>query len=266
MEVLLKNLEKNITATVKEYIQRIVSQYDTTDEDTLWKLWEETEGKKSTKKPAPAKASISSTQSSSGCPYKYNKGKNEGTICGVKSKNGNVYCATHKKYEGQDPKEKKVVPTTKKVATASSSVASCCEVKENSDRVLRKNKDIDMLWHPATEMVFRSAEKRIVIGKANGKKVDKLSASDILTCKKWGFPFENTDGKTVEPEESKAKPTGFKPPTKTAEKSKPATKPESTDSDEEVDEEVDEDVQDEELVTKALGLDDNVDDEDEDEN
>ena len=121
------------------------------------------------------------------CPYVFTKGNSVGKQCGCKTVKGNTYCSKHKKYEGMEPKEKTVVPKSKKLV--SPQVKKSHEVKP-VDIVLRKHKILDQLWHSETGMVFKSANEPYVIGKCVKDKLTDLSVDDINICKSYGFVIE----------------------------------------------------------------------------
>jgi predicted DNA-binding WGR domain protein len=122
-----------------------------------------------------------------GCPYMFIKGAKQDQTCGAKTKAGNVYCSRHKKYEGTDQKERKSSPDPKR-NTVKPKSKSRSPVKERQ-RVLRKNRTFDKLWHPDTGLVFKSAKERSVIGKCVDDKIVNLTEEDIDECRKWGFSF-----------------------------------------------------------------------------
>lgn len=59
--------------------------------------------------------------------------------------------------------------------------------------LLRKNKVINKLCHPDTNMVFDSSENRVVIGKLTDNTIAKLTEEDIATCENMGFQYEIQD-------------------------------------------------------------------------
>ena len=194
MQDLVKSLEKTITKSIELYIQRIADHYDNTDKKTLLSLWNGNEVETENSYVNKTKTSELKTESiTEGCPYKSTKGKNSGKVCGVKPKDGGTYCATHKKYEGKSVPEKKVIPQPKKSNSQTSPPA-----KEVQQRVFRKHKTLDKLYHPETDLVIKSAQDRVVVGKIvkdakSHDKVATLNPEDIELCKQWGFQYESTD-------------------------------------------------------------------------
>ena len=138
------------------------------------------------------KNSKSLSKVSDGCPYIYTKGEKEGQSCGIKPKGSVVYCTRHKKYEGQEPKQKKIVPSAKKSIGGSTPSKVSAPVAKEVNTVLRKNKAIDKLWHSATGMVFKSAKERVVIGKCVDDKLFPLTQEDIDVCMSHSFAYDES--------------------------------------------------------------------------
>ena len=116
----------------------------------------------------------------------------EGESCGIKPKGSVVYCTRHKKYEGQEPKQKKVVPCAKKSIAGNTPSKVLAPVAKEVNTVLRKNKVIDKLWHSATGMVFKSAKDRVVIGKFVDDKILSLTSDDINICMSHSFAYDES--------------------------------------------------------------------------
>ena len=201
MENLMNNIYKNIDEAIIDFINRIVSKHPELSKDELYNLWKntstlviKTNGNNLSKvintdkpdkpdKPDKADKPISKT---SGCPYKFSKGDKMGQMCGTRAKDGNTYCSIHKKYEGQEQKEKKILPEIKS--------------KSNSKPVINLNKKLGKFWHSESKLVFN--EEKVVYGIYENDKIQKLSNNDIETCKKYGFKFIEKD----EDEEDNKKP------------------------------------------------------------
>jgi hypothetical protein len=205
MEALMQEIGGNIRLSVHDFIRKVSDKYGV-DFDELIEMWEnsdiiQSKSKVITKAPAqkqaPKVVQKSAPQSpepdaSDGCPYIYTKGEKEGQSCGIKPKGGVVYCTRHKKYEGQEPKQKKVIPSAKKsIAGSTSSRTTSPPVKE-VNTVLRKHKAIDKLWHSATGMVFKSAKERVVIGKCVDDKLLPLQTEDIEICMAHSFAYDDS--------------------------------------------------------------------------
>jgi len=227
----MKSLEKSVKNAVEQYVKRIVEKYDNTDEKTLLALWSDTKPSKSkpkTTKDEDTEDTTSRKESGAGCPYQFTKGDKSGTVCGVKAKSGVTYCATHKKFEGQEPKEKKVVPEPKKVLKSPPS--------KDTKPAFHTHKTLNILYNKDTGMVIKSAQEAVVIGKLVGTKVEDLTEEDLEICKNWRFKVASkskvTKGKPTDSddeEEAPAKPKG-KPDAKGKVKS---AKAESEDEEEE---------------------------------
>jgi hypothetical protein len=63
-------------------------------------------------------------------------------------------------------------------------------VKKNM--MVYKHKALDKYWHPQSCLVFQDQASRLVIGKADGDKLLKLSEKDVQTCKEYGFTYEES--------------------------------------------------------------------------
>jgi len=198
---LIQQIQTSIDNSIEQFINNVCENYEI-DKDELLKLWDsgnlsncevkcvDKPQKKTITKPSPTKTDISSTSGSEGCPYVYTKGEKEGQVCNIKPKGGVVFCTRHKKYEGLEPKQKKILPSTKKSIGGNTVVTKKEPVKKEVNTVLRKNKAIDMLWHSATGMVFKSAKERIVVGKCVNDKVLPLTKDDIEICISHNFAYE----------------------------------------------------------------------------
>lgn len=199
MNSLTKGIESAIKNAIEEYVQCISQKYEEIDIDDLEELWNDVSKsmKISVTMKSPGKATTTKTKSvdsadPNGCPYKFIKGAKQDTTCGAKAKEGNVYCSRHKKYEGTEPKERKSSPDPKR-STVKSNKSKSRSPAKSTQRVLRKNKKLDKLWHPETGLVFKSAKERTVVGKCVDDKLIDLTEEDIEECRKWGFSFVPLD-------------------------------------------------------------------------
>ena len=202
MQSLIEEIKKSVNTSVSEFVQNVATKYNLNNDD-LMKMWDQTSSsvtaeskinKSSTKivkETSPAKTE-GSLAGGDGCPYIYTKGEKEGEACNIKPKGGTVFCTRHKKYEGTEPKQKKVLPSSKKSISPNTGVKKIPAVNA-VNTVLRKNKALDKLWHLATGMVFKSVKERVVIGKCVDDKLLSLSAEDIEVCMAHGFAYENPD-------------------------------------------------------------------------
>lgn len=201
MNSLTKVIESAIKNAIEEYTLCISSKYSNVDVCELENIWNEVSKsmqisvsiKKDNKTPATSSsktAIVSPGVNSGGCPYKFIKGARQDEICGSKPKDGNVYCSRHKKLEGVDQTERKVSPDPKRGTVKPKSKAKSHSPENSVNRVLRKHKTINKLYHQETGLVFRSARERVVIGKIVDDKLIDLTNIDIDECRKWGFAFD----------------------------------------------------------------------------
>ena len=201
MQYLIEEIRKSINTSVAEFVQNVATKYNL-DNDDLMKMWDQTSASESSKtitksstkivKETLPKSPEGSVAGGDGCPYIYTKGEKEGQPCNIKPKGGTVFCTRHKKYEGTEPKQKKVLPSSKKSISPNSGVKKIPAVSA-VNTVLRKNKALDKLWHLATGMVFKSVKERVVIGKCVDDKLLPLSTDDIEVCMAHGFAYENPE-------------------------------------------------------------------------
>ena len=221
MSALAKSIDDIISQSIQDFVQRIADTYELDAEDIM-SLWDDnvpSSAKKPTKsesksesksksiskvveKASPAKSttsevskssSIKSTDTGLVCPYVFARGENKGEMCGCKPKNGNKYCSKHKKYEGETPKEKKVLPSGKKSIVSPSKKSSPKE--KSPETILRKHQILNMYWHRETDMVFKSPTEKIVIGKCVNDKLVSLKEEDIEVCKSRRWKYDVVDNK-----------------------------------------------------------------------
>jgi len=122
------------------------------------------------------------------CTYEFTRGAKKGTLCGsvCKSQDTDNCCTKHK--------SKKVAATPPPAVVVESVDPSDAPV------VLRKNKSINKLCHMDTQMVFESAENRVVIGKLQSDNtIEPLSIDDVLTCETMGFQYKKDPVVVVAP-------------------------------------------------------------------
>ena len=206
--MLFKNIENIISANITEYITRVADKYDI-DSKELENMWQvicngsevsapvEKKAKPAKKKSNDDTASVSGASVKSknknvegGCPYTFIKGKDEGTICNSKPKDGGEYCSRHQKCEGVGQKDKKKIPVAKKSVSSKVSSPKVSPSKKPTEKVLRLNKEIDKFWNPESGLVFKSKDDRVVIGSYKDEKFEKLTNDDIAACEKYGFKYE----------------------------------------------------------------------------
>ena len=219
METLMQEISNNIRMSVHNFIKKVSDKHDIEFEEliNMWEnvdtdgvsqsppkqvlktkpkteqIYQETKDQETTKdKNIKSLSKVIDNTSSNGCPYIYTKGEKEGQSCGIKPKGSVVYCTRHKKYEGQEPKQKKIVPSAKKSIAGNIPFKVSAPVAKEVNTVLRKNKVIDKLWHSATGMVFKSAKERVVIGKFVDDKILSLTEDDINICMSHSFAYDES--------------------------------------------------------------------------
>ncbi len=225
--LLAKHILKIIQVYVKRYNTLIDDEFGLSS-DELKPLWEQVvqeQVEEATPQLAPSHKSPPSTPPSSrtpttppgapmkkkesqevcvGCPYIFTKGVNEGQRCGKRSKGSNTYyCSRHKKYDGQTPKTKKVLPPLRRsiVSVKKKNVSK----KKRQDNVLRKGPG-ERLYHRPTGLVFGT--DKVAIGTwlragDNPTGIDEiipLTDQDVEIAKKYMFAFrrEKPDPTTEE--------------------------------------------------------------------
>jgi predicted DNA-binding WGR domain protein len=259
MDHLLNEIKQSINNAVGEFSLNVASKFKI-DINELEKLWNNSSKSsnsfdfKSIDSPMSTRSNIStksfkSTSTTSGCPYKYIKGEKKGECCGSKPTTNKVFCSKHKKFEGSEQKEIKILPESKK-----SSITPSITHKKKSpvlqQRILRMNKNIGKLWHPETTFVFDSPKSRIVIGKCNNNTISDLESTDIDECRRWGFNFKEQKVIDDKEEDSDVEEKKEKKEESDDEEEE-VKKEESDDEDEEVKkEESDDDDEEEEEVKK----------------
>lgn len=221
MNTLMQEIQNSIDKSINIFVDRVSKKYNLNHEELL-ELWGNNTNHTTTQykpiataivkpisasssnRPSPTKTDSGSSSKGEGCPYIYTKGEKEGETCNIKPKGDVVYCTRHKKYEGTEPKQKKILPSTKKSIAGNTTVKKSPQ-KKAVNTVLRKNKALDKLWHSATGMVFKSAKERVVVGKCVDDKLLPLTSDDIEVCMAHSFAFEkDSDDVKVPNEEPKA--------------------------------------------------------------
>ena len=216
--MLFSNIEKAITDTISLFILEINEQYPEIHVDHLEEIWNKVKGneekKKQTKKKNKKAEKVKETSPPeykkpeednnsdeykqeykqpeeptikesvcANCIYVFSKGDKKSQICGVKTKDSS-YCTKHKKYQDKETVEKVLKPTVKTTE----------KPREKSVKiVLVKHKTLEKLYHPESNLVFKSNKERIVIGKCVDNIIVKLTDEDIEQCKRWRFNYELED-------------------------------------------------------------------------
>jgi hypothetical protein len=202
MQALLKHIEQVTNSHVELFIDKVSNKY-TIERKSLIDLWNRDGGdiKINTSVPrtvsaASKTASGASSASGPGCPYAFSRGAKAGTICGVKAKNGNLYCSAHKKY---DTSAERVVSTASTVSSASLPIAA-------NQRAIVVHR-VYGYWHEPSRFVFKkNAEQKdingnpvtpppSIIGRVEDSKVRPFNDSDKEDCIKWGFTIPEAEKK-----------------------------------------------------------------------
>lgn len=199
MDSLTKEIEYTIKSAIEEFIQLIDQRYDEVDLKEVQNIWNNVSNSMkisvSFKKQPQQVKNITVHQKNkketiSGCPYVFTKGTKKGECCGSKPKTEKIYCSKHTKFEGTDPKKIEELPESREKPTIRPTQTNNKIEPKPIQRVLRKHKDIGKLWHPESDLVFKSAKERVVIGKCVENELVSLKKSDLDTCKQWGFKID----------------------------------------------------------------------------
>jgi len=174
--MLVNNIMDIISKNIAKYNAELAKKYnlDIAELDTMW---EEVSGAKA-KKGRESKSSDNKKSEGPCCQYVFSKGKNAGSTCPTKPKDGAEFCSKHNKNSSDTPKkEKKEKP----------------EKVEKKTFIIRKNKELDMFWNPETTLVFKSKEEKVVIGSCKDNKVIPLTDEDIKNCEKYSLKYERKE-------------------------------------------------------------------------
>jgi len=216
MNALTKGIENVIKNAIEEYSGLISSRFDNISLDDLEGIWNDiSEGMKISvsfsSKEEKTKGESLDTQydvrdkvkSHGGCPYLFTKGTRQGEECGTPPKGGNAYCAKHKKYEGIEPKPKKILPKAGKVKSMSnfSMGKKTSPAEKPLRKVFKMNKTIDRLVHEDTGLILESSSSRKVIGVFRNERNCKLTKADIENCKLYSLDYENVEDEEKDEED-----------------------------------------------------------------
>lgn len=172
---LIKSITEVVDMNIKDYIERLSNKYGIDKED-LWDVWN---NKKDDEKktanvcctPVTEKTTVIDVKT---CCYKFTRGKKAGTICGSKLKNHDKFCSKHIK-QGENNKEQKINVLPKQIV-------------QSSTIVLKRNKSIDRLWHPESQLVFN--DSNVVTHRLVDDNLRELGDCDIKLCKQLGFAYD----------------------------------------------------------------------------
>jgi hypothetical protein len=161
------------STNIQKFIEKIVGVYENCNKEILMGLWKEM-----------------NKGGEHGCVFKITRGNKKGENCGKNTKDGGEYCFRHEKSISKKSNEK--IPE-KKAAKPRERLRSSSPVKkELGTRVLRKHPVLEVLYHSETNLVFRSARNRVVIGVIRDDKVCDLDKDDFEIAKKWSFEIEDS--------------------------------------------------------------------------
>ena len=187
---MMNALTKDIESVIDEFSRCIIQSYPEISTNDLQELWNDiSTNLKITECAQPDSSDL--LVKISKCTYKFTKGKSKGACCGLKTKNG-IYCSKHKKFEDFQTKEKTNLPCSKRksLEVQSKSVRSKSSDVSSGSQIIRKNKAIiggDVLWHPESGLVFKSATDPFVIGKCVNNVIVQLTDESRAECKRYGF-------------------------------------------------------------------------------
>jgi hypothetical protein len=233
MEALMANLAREINTSIHAFANDIANKYGL-DSSELLDLWEKSSGitppaidvqsvivksrskvkanktpspvlpepgpeptEEITAPPSPSSVSSGSTKGCDGCPYILTKGERQDLPCGKKPRKGATYCCRHKKYEGMEPKEKKVLPTVKKSVVGAAKNPARPGATAGVKIVFREHKGCNHHCNPETSMALESIESKIVCGRCDKGVIVPLTAEDIETCKAYGFRYRDDPPKAT---------------------------------------------------------------------
>lgn len=58
--------------------------------------------------------------------------------------------------------------------------------------VLKKNKELDTIWHPETTLVFKSSTEKVVTGRYENGEFISLDEKALELCEKWKFKYDTS--------------------------------------------------------------------------
>ena len=66
---------------------------------------------------------------------------------------------------------------------------------------LKKNKEINKIWHQESTLVFKSAEEKVVIGRYTDDELIPLDSEALSLCEEWGFKYDKSLVEEDQPDE-----------------------------------------------------------------
>jgi len=189
MNTLVKNIEANIAVFFNDFIKRVSEAHNIPVKD-LENILNNVEVECVPIPAIPKTVKVSSPKVEKGeknmtCKYLFSKGVNKGELCGTKT--SGEYCSKHKAASNKESPSEDKKRVSKPAASKKSPPSS-----PTKNIILRRNKDIgNKLWHPDTQLVFKSTRDKTVIGKAVGAEILALTEEDIENCKRMCFAFDD---------------------------------------------------------------------------
>lgn len=225
----LENIAAMLTKKCNETIQQVFSTFSAEiiakcgiEATTLQEIWTDTCMNTPLAlniKKNPVNPQSDSTKQSQTCIAILQRGKNAGSPCGVRTKNGSSHCARHSHLSEQAPEPK---TATKKSTNPSD---------KPTGPILRYNPTIKHFVHPETGIVLDS-DRSTIIGKYVDNEIRQLSKTDFKNAvENYGFKI-NADSSPAHLEKTSPnnQPTTDDPKTKS--KAKPAKKSKSNEEEE----------------------------------
>lgn len=198
----MNTIQQAVNQVINIFTENIANKYNL-DKQELIDIWNQIDSKQPPTITSAPPPSIQNTdtdvQKPTGCPYLFTKGAREGELCNCKPIKGETYCSKHKKYEGLEPKVKKVLPTAKKTIAETLKPSQKQPLgKKPVNIVLKKHKILDQYMDTETGFLFRSKDDRVVVGRAIDDKCVPLNDKDIDEIKSRGFKYEMIVEKTID--------------------------------------------------------------------
>ena len=75
------------------------------------------------------------------------------------------------------------------------------ETKTKRKIALKKNKEINKIWHPESGLVFKSSKEKLVIGRVEDGEVIPLDDDALDLCTQWKFKYDTSLVEEVDDEE-----------------------------------------------------------------
>ena len=217
LDALTKYVDNYVDEKLESFMKKIIEKHPEIEEDELVGMWNKNMKLEDEKKPEkseqpkavqpkPVKKPEQPKSVTSGCPYKFTRGDKAGKVCGVKSKNGDLYCSTHKKSapaETVKPPQRRqsevsVAPSVAH-SVAPSVAPSVASSTADEYKILKMHKKLEKPWNKATGFLFKSPTERVVIGKLGEKDtIEKLTDEDIEMCKKFHFKIAEDKTKQLD--------------------------------------------------------------------